>query len=51
MGHVNVSVLRKVNTVKYLGYSRFFEGEMGLRVKIVDFMKTLGISVNRDLEA
>ena len=51
MGRVNCNLLRKVNTVNYLRCSRFYEGDMGLSVNIVDFVKTLGISVNRNLEA
>jgi hypothetical protein len=51
VGHDNGSVLRKVSTVNYLGCSRFREGEMGLSVKIVDFVETRRISVNRNLEA
>jgi hypothetical protein len=51
VGHVNGSVLRGVKTVNYLVCSRFYEGDMGLSVKIVDFMKRLGICVNRNLQA
>jgi hypothetical protein len=47
---MNGSVLGKVN-INYLGRSGFYEGQMGVRVRSVDFMKTVGISVNRDLEA
>jgi len=51
VGHVNGSALRKVNTVNYLLCSRFYRGEMGLSVKMADLIKTLGVSLNRNLEA
>ena len=49
VGHVNGSVLRKVNTVNYLRCSRSYGGEMGLSVNMVDFMKSLGIRGNSKL--